>query len=98
MSSLRSPKPSSHGRAGTSAPKGPKGCGPLRLQGMPLEGGAATDLLIGEVDPMVPGICLAPGHRNHSDTLEAIPVDPWGEGQRPVPTGAAHIPALGTTA
>lgn len=98
MGSSRSPKPSSCSRVGTPAPKEPKGWGPLHLQGMPFDGGAAPDLLIGAVDPVVPGICLAPGHCNHLDTLEAIPVNPWAEGQRPVPAGAAHVPALGTTA
>lgn len=76
MSSSECPKPSSRSRAGTSAPQGPKWWGTLRLQGMPLDGGAAPDLLISEVDAMVPGICLAPRHRDHSDALEAVPVDP----------------------
>lgn len=85
-------------RAGTPSPKGPKEWGSLHLQGMSLEGQAATNLLIGEVDPMVPGIRLAPGHRDHSDALEAIPVNPWGEEQRPVPAGVVNISTLGTTA
>lgn len=78
--------------------QGTEGVGTLHLQGMPFDGGAAPDLLIGAVDPVVPGIRLAPGHCDHPDTLEAIPVNPWAEGQRPVPAGAAHVPALGTTA
>lgn len=46
----------------------------------------APDLLISEVDSVAPGIDLAPGHCNHPDPLEAIPVDPWAERQRPLPT------------
>lgn len=58
---------------------------------------SCPNLLIAEVDPMVPGICWAPGHCDHSDTLEAIPADPWGEEQTPVPTGAEYVLTLGTT-
>lgn len=50
-----------------------------------LDVGAVTDLLISKVHAVVPRVRLAAGHRNHSDPLEAVPVNPWRQGQRSVP-------------